>query len=540
MVILSVNFNHDGSAVVLNNGRVAAFVNTERFSRNKKHPGIREEDLLDLLDQARIRIGDIDLAILCNLGMNYPEVVERYHTDFKDTWVPFSLDPERGSVTLLGRSVKCVINPDHFLCHAALAYYFSPFDTAVSFAVDPMGSGAYLGHDATMRRLDYPMTQVGNLYTMVSTNCLGFGGLYGAGKTMGLAPYGEHSDVAVTRQLAEMCRDGIGLHEAGALMKAIAEIAERRPVYVESDGHQWNATQAFLVQEVLEFVLDRCLRELFSLARHEAGSEIASLCLSGGTALNSVANGHCFSRSPFRELYLHPACGDDGTAIGAALYYWHHVYGNPKQPRTDREAMYSVRSYGSEVVQAALAARADAIRVDWTDMYIERAADMLADGAIIGWFEGASEIGPRALGHRSIVCSPSAAEMKDRLNSQVKFRESFRPFGPSVLNECAEEWFGLKDSPFMLRVCRVRRTDIPAVTHVDGTARIQTVRREDAPRYYDLIKAFSRRTGLPVVLNTSFNTRSEPIVETPDDALRCFLETGLDAVIFPGCVVRKA
>jgi carbamoyltransferase len=239
-------------------------------------------------------------------------------------------------------------------------------------------------------------------------------------------------------------------------------------------------------------------------------------------------------------LHIHPASGDDGTAIGAALWYWYDHLNHPKATFSNREIMYSVASYGFLLDEVLGRQRYKGkIRVERTDDFIGRTAGFLAEGKIIGWYQGSSEVGPRALGNRSILADPRSPEMKAILNRKVKFREGFRPFAPSVLNEHAEEWFGLKDSPFMLRVCNVLKDTVPAVTHVDNTARIQTVTAEDNPNYYRLIDAFYQLTGVPILLNTSFNIKGGPIVETPQDAVDCFLGTEMDVLVFAGRIILK-
>jgi carbamoyltransferase len=355
---------------------------------------------------------------------------------------------------------------------------------------------------------------------------------------MGLAPYGT-VDPGARAALEQLCGGGVPRERVPELLSTITSLAERHPAFVVEGQARWNATRASLVQEALEISLSGCLEELFERAwsRIAPCREGLGLCLSGGTALNSVANEKCFARSQFDDLYLHPACGDDGTAIGAALYHWHHVLGNPKLPHDSREAMYGVRTYPASRVDRALAAAE--LDVTRTEAYVERAADALVRGAIVGWFNGASELGPRALGHRSIVCNPTLPHMKDVINQRVKFRERFRPFAPTVLAEHAEAWFGIAESPFMLRVSPVLKDGVPAVTHHDGTARPQTIRVDDDPSFHALVSAFFKRTGVPMVLNTSFNVAGEPIVETPEDAVRSFLACDMDVLVFENTVVTK-
>jgi carbamoyltransferase len=350
----------------------------------------------------------------------------------------------------------------------------------------------------------------------------------GAGKVMGLAPYGiseNHTDIPYAK---------FGTPED---LYSYSENAHSNYLYEE--GKSLNATAAFNIQQLMEMQLENVLTDLYEMAVREKVEP--NICISGGGALNSVANQVAFARSKFDRLHIHPASGDDGTAVGAALWYWYDQLDHPKGIFSNREIMYSVASY-DQALEEVLGQRAykEKIRVEKREDFIDIAASYLAQGKIIGWFQGSSEVGPRALGNRSILADPRNPEMKDILNKKVKFREAFRSFAPSVLNEHAEEWFGLKDSPFMLRVCTVLKDEIPAVTHVDGTARIQTVTPADNPNYYRLIDSFYHLTGVPVLLNTSFNIKGLPIVETPKDAIDCFLDTEMDVLVFENMIILKA
>jgi carbamoyltransferase len=343
---------------------------------------------------------------------------------------------------------------------------------------------------------------------------------------MGLAPFGRPpGPVDVRPEAIETYAD-------------LRRLAADDPVIIESKGQRLNATLAYYVQLGLELQLTSLFEELLPICSRN-GIE-PSICLGGGTALNAVANQLAFERTGFERLHFHPACGDDGTAIGAALWFWHHQLGNPRRPYRNDELMYSVRSYGARAFDRAIERRGDALHALPTAGWVERAAELVAGGAIVGWFDGASEIGPRALGHRSILADPRDPGMKDRLNERVKFREWFRPFAPSVLAERSQEWFGIADSPYMLRAAPVLQPGVPAITHVDGTARVQTVAREDNPAYHRVIATFHELTGVPMVLNTSLNVKGEPIVETPDDALDALLGSGLDCLVAPGWVIAKA
>lgn len=531
-MLLSINFNHDGSAVLLRDGEIAGFVCTERYSRKKKHPGLRESDLDELLAQAEVSLADVDHVLLCNLNnMDSPDIPALHGSDLKDTWLEFWVNQRNDVVRLRGHDIRCTVNPDHHLIHAASAYYTSPFDSAVTTAIDPLGCRAFLGEGSSLIPLDrgYDSWFNANVaYTYAAERLFG-SGIVGAGKVMGLAPYGQ------VHRAAEVDWKSM------STFPELVAFASEAPRTVEVDGKSLNATLAYYVQTGLEHQLDAVLADLAEVCR--TGGVRRNLCLSGGTALNAVANQLSFARSGFEHLHLYPACGDDGTAVGAALWYWHHVLRNPRGHFSPADLMYGRRTYGADEVAHAIGAATDAypaaLTVTETADYADLTAGLVAAGATVGWFDGAAEVGPRALGHRSIVADPRSPTVRDHLNSRVKFREHFRPFAPAVLNEHAAEWFGLADSPFMLRACPVLRSDVPAITHVDGTSRIQTVTAADNGMFHRLLTCFAARTGVPMLVNTSLNTRGMPIDETPAHAVNTLLTTGLDALTFPGLVVRK-
>jgi carbamoyltransferase len=533
MNILSINFNHDGAAVLLRDGEIAGFICTERLSRKKKHPGIRSTDLEDLLDQASLGMRDVDLVLLVNLNnMDSPEVAQIHGSNLKQTWPEFWIDGTFTQVELLGVRVPCKVLPatSHHALHGAAAYFFSPFESAVSLAIDPIGAHAFFMKGT--KYLDLPSYRnlvAPNVYNSVSALLFGTG-VIGAGKLMGLAPYGADDRDIDYRTLAQ-------LPHGAACERLIQLTREGFAAIPAADGKPLNATLAFQAKAFLEIELSMLFEELYEGCA-KLGLE-PNLCLSGGTALNSVANQRCFERSRFQQVYLHPACGDDGTAIGAALLKWHVFEKHAKVPRPHRTAMYSRRRYDADRITDALR-KFPSLQVEQHEDHATLAAQMIADGKVIGWFQGASEIGPRALGNRSILADPRRAEMKDYINSTIKQRETFRPFAPSILREHSMEWFGIDESPFMLRVAPVRKPTVPAVTHVDGTTRFQTVSADDNSVYHRLISAFFNLTGIPMVLNTSFNGKGEPIVETPEDAVACMLASNLDAVVFPKVVVRPA
>jgi carbamoyltransferase len=530
-VLLSINFNHDGSAVLLCDGRITAYVNTERFSRVKKHPGLREEDLAGLLSQAGLDLGDVDHVLLCNLhNMDSPDIVSMYGSDLKDTWFEFWVNQTNSMVRIGRHSIPCTVNPDHHLIHAAAAYFTSPFDSSMALAIDPSGCRGFIGRGTRI----YPV--LNNFDTWFNAN-IGYtgvarfifgSGIIGAGKVMALAPFGMPGH-----------GDDPGLPEPGEVgtFDQLLALADKHPRMITVDGREINASLAYYIQAGLEYQVCAVFAELAGICARNNLER--SICLSGGTSLNVVANQLAFDGSTFERLFLHPACGDDGTAIGAALWYWHHVLGQPRQHYRAAELMYSRREYGSDHIEAAIGRHAGQLIVERCADYVARTAGLLCDGKVVGWYDGGSEIGPRALGHRSILADPRDPGMQDRINSAIKFREFFRPLAPAVLDERAVDWFGLRGSPFMLRAAPVLRRGVPAVTHVDGSARLQTVTRADNPAFYDLIRAFEDRTGVPMVLNTSLNTKGEPIAETPQDALRTVLESKLDCLVMPHMIVSR-
>jgi carbamoyltransferase len=292
------------------------------------------------------------------------------------------------------------------------------------------------------------------------------------------------------------------------------------------------------VAAAFQRVLENKVLEICEILYQKTKAEY--LVVSGGVSLNSVMNGRIVRESSFKDIYVMPAAGDNGTAIGAAYYLYNGLF---KQPRNFVHLNpYVGTSYSNEVIEKVL--KGAKLKYEKYEDICDVAAKLLAEGKIIGWFQGAMEIGPRALGSRSILANPAFPDMKDKINAEVKFREAYRPFAPSAIVEAKDEFFDLEvEAPFMLKVCNVlkdKQSVIPAVTHVDGSARLQTVTQDSHPRYYELIKKLGDRTGVPVVLNTSFNIQGEPVVESPQDALRCFFSTGLDYLVIGNFVIGKS
>jgi carbamoyltransferase len=535
--------HHDFSACLIDDGRVVSAVEEERLTRVKLAFGLgpRLQRCLAadyVLQEGGVGPDEIDLVI-ANDFLN-----KVYAIRFQDRmmWI------------------------GHHLSHAASTFYTSPFECAAVMVMDGRGSEFDHGgeqHSETitfytgdadglhvLRRLhgriamaprrldDIYENSVGWMYEAVS-KCIGFytvGGMGAPGKTMGLAPYGTDRYVAA---LAELYHVGPGVfRQSRQQQAALCSLIEGELARVDSESaDEIRADFAFAVQANVE----RIVLELARWLHGETGAR--SLCLAGGVALNSVINYRILEDTPFDEIHIVPAAGDQGTALGAALH-GHYVVGDrPWAPSAEPFSPYLGREYDAATVDAAIAPFADRLCVERPDDLNGYVAGQLARGAITGWFQGRSEIGPRALGNRSILADPRSPEMKDLINAKVKHREPFRPFAPVVPAGRQTEYFdSAVPAPYMLLVPQVRqdkRSVIPAVTHVDGSARLQTVLPELNPRLCGLIEAFDRLTGVPVLLNTSFNDNEEPIVETPADAVRCFLATELDLLVMGDMVLHK-
>ncbi|TDC79213.1 carbamoyltransferase family protein [Streptomyces hainanensis] len=536
--------HHDFCAALVENGEVRSAVEEERLTRVKIAFGLgpRLQRCLAadyVLSAAGVDLADIDLVVA---------------NDFIN---PVYTLRHRDRVTWMG----------HHLAHAASTFYTSPFERAAVLVMDGRGSkvtrdGEPYGETITsyasgpegmtvvhgqqgrvtltdQRSEDPYEDSVGWMYEAVS-KAIGFftsGGMGAPGKTMGLAPYG-------TPRYVEELGTTYALVDGEFRQSTTQQIALRAMVEKElrkagttAARDEVRADFAYAVQEHTERIVLTLARQL-----HER-TGLTDLCLAGGVALNSVANYKLLEQTPFERIHIVPAAGDQGTGLGAALYGYYTLGGHAWQPSAQPFSPYLGREYGAADLSAALTEEAGRLSVERPDDLYGRVASELAAGAIVGWFQGRSEIGPRALGNRSILADPRAADMKDRINAKVKHREPFRPFAPIVLADRQKEYFTTDvPAPYMLLVPRVREDKqrvIPAVTHVDGTARLQTVLPQLNPRLAELLTAFDRLTGVPVLLNTSFNDNEEPIVETPRDAIRCFLNTEIDLLVLGDLVVRK-
>lgn len=557
-------FFHDSAVALLKDGRILGFVEEERFNR-EKHTGVFPAQALRwLLDQHGLDGSDIDdvafyarpLTLFAARALTalrrFPRSLEVFTTR----------DPQQlRNVLTLKSQVREGMKPwrkpprfafrtlDHHLCHAASAFFVSPFEEAAVMSLDGAGEDVTTWFGAgSGRRLERKQSvrlphSLGLFYSAVTTY-LGFKPWGGEGKVMGLAPYGDPDRFyPQMRELIHWDDRGqfqidlsyMDYHLTNWKRWVSARFVERfgPPRVAESEMDQRSQDIAAALQRVIEEAALALAHALYRIVPSK------NLCLAGGVALNSVMNGRIAKEGPFENIFVQPAANDAGTALGGALAVAHLRHGCDRV--SNNELVYLGPEFTTEQCEAA--ARAAGLRIERPSDLSGTVADALASGAIIGWFQGRMEIGPRALGNRSILADPRGADTRDRLNHRVKHREAFRPFAPSVVAERAEEFFDMHgESPFMLMVCDVRpeqRSRVPAITHVDGTARVQTVRRDQNPRYYDLLDAFGRRTGIPMLVNTSFNVRGEPIVCMPADAVRCFMGTELDVLVLGDLVCRK-
>jgi carbamoyltransferase len=572
---------HDSAAALVVDGEVVAAVEEERFSREKHSGKFPSQAMAYCLKEGGLRsVADVDLVtyywsfpLMFQPGM----VGQNKHglnlLERVGTWSVVSTmraynrvvgyDDERSrrtleratGVKLRDGQFKAV---PHHLGHAASAFHDSPFEKALIVTLDAAGESASslvaTGEGSTITPLHEVLVpnSLGYLYLFL-TDYLGFRGMSDEYKVMGLAPYGNPATYRDYFQSVVRLRDN-GTYEVdpGLMVQFMVTLnghgsVVRPPSLLEALGPARKPgetlTQRHMdVAAALQETLERAV--LHALGKLQEQTGMRHLCMAGGVALNSSMNGKIAHRGLFEEVWVHPAAHDAGCAVGSALVGYHHVLQQPRVVRRRSHAFLGPAwPYGD--VTAALREFSASVTHERPADLLERVAREVADGKVVGFYQGRMEWGPRALGNRSILADPRRDDMKDIVNHAVKMREGFRPFAPVVMAERAASWFdmtGLPESPFMLFVVPVwegRRSAIPAVTHVDGSARIQTVTAEQNPRYHGVIAAFERLTGVPVLLNTSFNVKGEPIVNTPADAIRCFLGTQIDLLVLEDVLVHK-
>ena len=579
-------FYHDSAACLLRNGEIVAAAQEDRFTRKKADSGFPHRAVGYCLEEAGIRVSDLSFVGFYDKPLlkferileTYLGVVPRGFRSFMmagPLWIKDKLYIDRQLHELLDYQGP-ILYSEHHESHAASAFFPSPFEESAILTMDGVGEwatasiGLGRGSDIEIHdELHWP-DSIGLLYSAF-TYYTGFKVNSGEYKVMGLAPYGEPKFVdLIYKELMDLREDGsFRLNQkyfnylTGLTMTngAFDELFGAPPRVPETPLTQREMDLARSVQAVCEEVMLRMART----AHQRTGSN--NLCLAGGVALNCVGNGRLLREGPFKNIWIQPAAGDAGGALGVAQLIHHRHNKQPRVVVAGKDAMkgsYLGPEFSPESIEQYLkSAGAKYERMD-DAAQLDRVAAELAAEKIVGWFDGRMEFGPRALGARSILGDPRSPRMQAQMNIKIKFREGFRPFAPSVLRERSAEYFELDaESPYMLLVAPVKetrripltaaqhelwgidklnvpRSDIPAVTHIDYSARVQTVTRETNRRYYDLIKAFERRTGCPVVVNTSFNVRGEPIVCSPEDAYRCFMRTDIDVLVLGPFVLDKS
>lgn len=573
MNILGIgSHNHDASAALVMDGQIVFSAAEERFDRVKHSARFPFNAVRAALKRAGIGIEQVDAIAFYMDYRKYFQwlMYDMGRADTTTAFVAYAEDPAQLKKDLTYRYNLAdlrlrqirenlgfagpVVAVGHHLAHAASAFFNSGFDQAAILTMDAIGEwdttsfGVGQGSDVRcFRTIRYPHS-LGTVYKAMSV-FLGFGE-NDSGKTMGLAAYGDPAPYRETfRDWVKLTEDGgFAITDGYLCHRYVARywsrsLADFGPAFLSAFGKPRQGGDALSCdhENIAAALQERLEQAGVHLARHlKAVTSEDKLCIAGGVGLNGVMNYRILREAGFDSVFVPPPAGDDGASLGAAQYLSHVVHGEPR-----RHQIFSpyLGSCWNEGEMSDAAARADAI-MQRVDDPAEAAARRIADGKIIGWFQGRSEVGPRALGNRSILADARHPEMKDTINDRVKFREPFRPFAPACLAEHAAEYFMIEQpSPYMLMVAPVKpekRDAIPAVMHVDGTARIQTVTRSDNPIFYDLILRFHELTGMPLILNTSFNVRGEPIVNSPFDAVRCFESTALDALVMGPFVLDKA
>ena len=593
MRILGISaFYHDSAAALIENGKIVAAAQEERFSRIKQDSGFPALAMEYCLKEAETTLSDVDyIAFYDKPFLKFERLLETYvayapkgFRSFRMA-MPLWLKEKLFQKSLLKNKLKSLapnynwddqlLFAEHHQSHAASAFYPSPFESAAILTMDGVGEwattslGLGAGNSIEMiREIHFPHS-IGLLYSAF-TYYTGFRVNSGEYKVMGLAPYGEPKyEKLIMDNLIDVKEDGsfrldlsyfdfcTGLRMTNEKFDALFEAPPRNP---ETLLTQREMDLAASIQKVTEEIVLRLGR---SIAKDTGET---NLCLAGGVALNCVANGKLLRDKCFDNIWIQPAAGDAGGALGAAFVAHHHFKNQPRKLNGGMDSMigsYLGPEFAQDDIEKRLVAAGAKFNVLSSEELIDMTSTALSEGKAVGWFQGRMEFGPRALGSRSILGDPRDPAMLKTLNLRVKYRESFRPFAPSVLREHASDWFDLNEnSPYMLLVDSVRknhrrkmteeeqalfgidklnipRSSIPAVTHVDYSARIQTVHKDTNPRYYALIKSFGEKTGCPMVVNTSFNVRGEPIVCTPEDAFRCFMGTGIEVLAIGNCYLAK-
>ncbi len=585
-------FYHDSAAAIISNGKIIAAAQEERFTRKKHDSGYPFNAIEFVLKYSNSNISELDAIVFYEKPfLKFERLLETYvafapkgfiqFSKAMPSWLREKLFQKKLLINLIKQhdkkfnDSKKIFFSEHHLSHAASAFYPSPFDKAIILTADGVGEWATttvaIGDKNNLeikKEIHFPHS-LGLLYSAF-TYYIGFKVNSGEYKLMGLAPYGNPKYVdKIEKNLVDIKEDGsfrldqnFFNYSTGLTMtnKKFHNLFGQEPRDSRKDQiTQFHMDIAASIQKVTEDII---LKMCVSLRKEY---NISNLCLAGGVALNCVANGKILKSKIFDKIWIQPAAGDAGGSLGAALAYWYLELNNERNDinKDEMHGSYLGPSYSNENIEKSLKHIGAKYEFIEDEMLIDKVADDLSKGNAIGWFQGRMEFGPRALGGRSILGDPRSETMQKNLNLKVKYRESFRPFAPSVLREDVNQWFDIdNDSPYMLIVSdvlkdkqkqmtedekklfgidklNIKRSEIPAVTHVDYSARIQTVHKETNKMYYNLIKKFKEITNCPVIVNTSFNVRGEPIVNSPEDAFNCFMGTELDNLVIGNYYLQK-
>ena len=584
-------YYHDSAAAVLVDGNIISAAQEERFSRRKHDPRFPEQAIRFCLDQAGLSISDLDAVTYYEKPLlTFERLLETYigasprggrsFVAAMQTWLKEKLFLKRTIQQKLqtmagdGQAIPPLLFSEHHLSHAAAAFFPSPFASSAVLCMDGVGewatTSAWMGTGNEIKpiwELSFPHS-LGLLYSAFTFYC-GFKVNSGEYKLMGLAPYGEPKYVeTIKNNLIDIKNDGTfrlnlkffkfhrGFRMTSQRFHALFGQPPRDP---ESDLKPFHMDLAASIQVVTEDIVLALARSL----QEETGAK--NLCLAGGVALNCVANGRLLREGPFNNIWIQPASGDAGSALGAALVTWHQHFNQTRTPNS-RDAMHGTYlgpAFSNQDICNYLESQNIPFQSQNDEQLFNSVATLLDEGKVVGWFNGRMEFGPRSLGARSILGDPRNQDMQSVMNLKIKYRESFRPFAPAVLADHVQNQFELdQSSPYMLIVAPVKkelctpmtqeqdqlfgidklnvpRSSLPAVTHVDYSARVQTVHAETNPRFHGLLSAFHARTGCPTLVNTSFNVRGEPIVCTPEDAYRCFMRTEMDVLVLENQILLK-
>ena len=584
-------FYHDSAACILIDGKILAAAQEERFTRKKHDSSYPRNAIEFVLDYAKLKLSEVDQIIFFEKPfLKFERLLETYVAFAPKGFVSFSkampiwLKEKLFQKNLLFNELKShdkkyisdknIFFSDHHLSHAASAFFPSPFEEAVILTADGVGEWATTtvavgnGNNLEIKKEIHFPHSIGLLYSAF-TYYTGFKVNSGEYKLMGLAPYGKPIYENKIKELIDIKEDGTFRmdqkyfnYATGLTMtndKFDSLFGQKKRIPDKEKLSQFHMDIAASIQKVTEEIMIKLARSI----RKEY--DIKNLCLAGGVALNCVANGKILKERIFEKIWVQPAAGDAGGALGAALALWHIEQNNTRivNPKDSMNGAYLGSKYNQDQIEKELLSMGASFEIFNYKNLIDKTAEYLSNGKAIGWFQGRMEFGPRALGGRSILGDPRSEKMQKTLNLKVKYRESFRPFAPSILHEDLSSWFDINiESPYMLFVANVikekqikmteeqknlfgidklnvKRSKIPAVTHVDYSARIQTVRKDTNKHYYDLISKFKEKTGCPLIVNTSFNVRGEPIVNSPRDAFNCFMGTELDFLVIGNCILDK-